>query len=484
MKQPLERKFSMTKGGYEPRLILIDMEFNNIPNKSVINDIKFKEKDLEILNLNRELQEQKAMSWVLGEVIKVASNLDSFVGLMEIVTDMLMGVMGLDTCTIWVRNKDDYKYYSRSIYNKNMFISNNSPDFPEYFMRIKETILFELRDTEYKFIKGKDVKSALIVPLDNFKDKTRIGVIVAEHHTKEYFSKSKMDFLNALAVQISMTSENAKLFEKERKKSEDEIMAKNELIIENINFASVIQHSILPDIAFIKNFVQDAFIIWKPRDIVGGDIYWLIPLANGFCTAVIDCTGHGVSGAFMTIAVNQILNQIAKDYKIQSPSQILNTLNATFKDTFYKFNKIEHFHAGLDIGICIVNTTSKKIIYSGAHMSLFSCINGELKEIRGVNRSIGYHRQTKRNRKDKEFTDIVIDYLPGDAFYMTTDGFIDQSGEKDIYPFGVDKFIEIVQNTTTISFDEQKNEIWNSLIEYMGNEEQRDDITLLGIKLK
>ena len=460
------------------------MAFNNVPNNSVISDMNFKEKDLEILNLNRELQEQKAMSWVLGEVIKVASNLDSFVGLMEIVTDMLMGVMGLDTCTIWVRDKDDFKYYSRSIYNKNMFISNNSSDLPEYFMRIKETILLELRNDEYKFIRGKNVKSALLVPLDNFKDKTRIGVIVAEHHSKEYFTKSKMDFLNALAIQISMTSENTKLFEKERKKSEAEIMAKNQLLIENINFASVIQNSLLPDISFIKNYTQDAFIIWKPRDIVGGDTYWLIPLEDGFCTAVIDCTGHGVSGAFMTIAVNQILNEIAKDCRIQSPAQMLNRLNATFKDTFYKFNKIEHFHAGLDIGICIVNTTSRKLIYSGAHMSLFYSASGELKEIRGVNRSIGYHRETKRNRKSKEFTDIVIDYLPGDAFYITTDGFIDQNGEKDIYPFGVDRFMEIVQNATTISFEQQKYEIWNNLIEYMGKEEQRDDITLLGIKLK
>lgn len=460
------------------------MEFNNKPSNSDINDISSKEKDLEILKLKRELQEQKAMSWVLGEVIKVASNLNSFIGLMEIVTDMLMGVMGLDTCTIWVKNNEDFKYYSRSVYNKNIFISNNSSDVPEYFMKIKETILFELRNNEYKFIKGKNVKSALIVPLDNFKDKTRIGVIVAEHHSIEYFSKIKMDFLNALAVQISMTAENAKLFEQERKKSEDVIRAKNDLIIENINFASVIQNSILPDIEFMKNYVQDAFIIWKPRDIVGGDIYWLIPIENGFCTAVIDCTGHGVSGAFMTIAANQILNQIAKEYKIQSPAQILNTLNTTFKDTFYKFNKIEHFHAGLDIGICIVNTISKKIIYSGAHMSLFNCRNGQLKEIRGVKRSIGYHRETKRIRKNKEFTDLVIDYLPGDTIYMTTDGLIDQNGEKDIYPFGVDKFIEILQNTTTLSLEQQKNEICNTLNEYMGSEEQRDDITVLGIKLK
>lgn len=449
---------------------------------TIINNISLKKKELEILNLNREVQEQKAINWVLGEVIKISLNLNSFVGLMDIVTDMLMGVMGLDTCTIWVRSNSSFKNYSRSVYNENTFVSQNSHDLPEYFMRIKEAGVFDLTNSEHKFIRGKKVKSILLVPLDDFKNKTRIGVIIAEHNSKEYFTTSKIDFFNALAIQIAIASENAKLFEEERKKSEDAIRAKNELIIENINCASVIQNSLLPDVSFIKNYTDDAFVIWKPRDIVGGDIYWFIPQENGFCTAVIDCTGHGVSGAFMTIAVNQILNQIIKEYKIQSAAEILNRLNNAFKDTFYKFNNVKHFHAGLDIGICIVDKTLKKITYSGAHMSLFHITNGELKEIRGVNRSIGYNMETRKNKKNKEFTDVVIDYLPEDALYMTTDGFIDQNGAKNIYPFGMDNFMKVLQKTSSLPFEKQKNEIWSSLVKYMGNEEQRDDITLLAIK--
>lgn len=459
------------------------MDFNDTKQKNAImNNISLKKKELEILNLNREIQEQKAINWVLGEVIKISSNLNSFVELMEIVTDMLMGVMGLDTCTIWVRSKDSFMYYSRSVYNENIFVSQKSSDLPEYFMRIKEAGVFDVTNSEHKFIRGKDVKSILLVPLDDFKNKLRIGVIIAEHNSKEYFTKSKIDFFNALSIQVAIASENVKLFEEERKKSEDAIRAKNELIIENINCASVIQNSLLPDISFIKNYAADAFTIWKPRDIVGGDIYWFIPQENGFCTAVIDCTGHGVSGAFMTIAVNQILNQIFKEYKIQSAAEILNRLNNIFKETFYKFNNVEHFHAGLDIGICIVDKTLKKLIYSGAHMSLFHRTNGELKEIRGINRSIGYNTGRQRNKKNKEFIDIIIDYLPGDTFYMTTDGFIDQNGHEDVYPFGVDNFVKILQSTSTASLDQQKNEIWNNLIEYMGNEEQRDDITVIAIR--
>lgn len=465
--------------------MLSNMNFNENKQMDILaNNISLKKKDLEILNLNIQVQEQRAINWVLGEVIKISSNLNSFLGLMEIVTDMLMGVMGLDTCTIWLKNKDSFKYYSRSIYNENTFVSENSRDLPEYFMRIKEAGVFDLNNREYKFIRGKDVKSILLVPLDEFKDKTRIGVIIAEHHSKEYFTKSKIDFFQALAIQIAIASENAKLFEEERKKSADEISAKNELIIENINCASVIQNSLLPDVSFIKNYTGDAFVIWKPRDIVGGDIYWFIPQENGFCIAVIDCTGHGVSGAFMTIAVNQILNQIFKECKTQSAAEILNRLNSIFKDTFYKFNNVEHFHAGLDIGICIVDKKMKKLTYSGAHMSLFYCTNNELREIRGINRSIGYNMETRRKKKIKEFTDVIIDYLPGDSFYLTTDGFIDQNGEKNIYPFGVDNFMNILQDINTESFDQQKNEIWKKFIEYKGNEEQRDDVTLLAIKLE
>lgn len=453
---------------------------DSVSKQSIINDIDSNKKALEILNKN--LHEQKAMNWVLGEVIKVSSNLSSFVGLMEIITDMLMGVMGLDTCSIWIRSKNGFKCYSRSIYNENIFSTEDSNDLPEYFMRIKNANLFNLNNNDYKFIRGRNVESILLVPLDDFKNKTRMGVIVAEHHSKEYFTKSKTDFFYTLAIQISIASENAKLFEEERKKSEDEIRKRNDLIIENVNYASVIQNSLLPDISFIKDYAQDAFVIWKPRDIVGGDIYWFIPQKNGFCAAIIDCTGHGVSGAFVTIAVNQILNQILKESETQSAAEILNRLNNIFKDTFYKFNKGEHFHAGLDIGICIVNKELKKLIYSGAHISLFHYSKGELKEIRGVNRSIGYGMETKRNKKIKEFTDIIIDYLPGDVFYMSTDGLIDQNGDENIYPLGVDNFMTVLKSAGTLPFEKQKDEIWNSVIEYMGNEEQRDDITLISIK--
>lgn len=461
------------------------MNFNISEQKeNIVNNLTSKNKELEISNLNREIQEQKAINWVLGEVIKSSSNLGSFIELMDIVTDMLMGVMGLDTCTIWVRSKNSFKYYSRSVYNKNAFISRSSNDLPEYFMRIKDIGVFDLNNREHKFIRGKNVRSILLVPLDNFKTKTRIGVIIAEHHSKEYFTQSKIDFFYTLAVQVAIASENVKLFEEERKKAEDTIKAKNELIIENINCASMIQNSLLPDISFIKNYTEDVFVIWKPRDIVGGDIYWFIPQENGFCTAVIDCTGHGVSGAFMTIAVNQILNQIFKEYKTQSSAEVLNILNHAFKDTFYKFNNDEHFHAGLDIGICFVDKTLRKITYSGAHMSLFHMNNGELKEIRGINKSIGYNMNPRRNKKSKEFIDVELDYLPGDTIYMTTDGFIDQNGDKNVYPFGVDNFMNSLKEVNKLPFERQRNELLGTLIKYMGNEEQRDDITLFAIKLE
>jgi Stage II sporulation protein E (SpoIIE)./GAF domain. len=461
------------------------MDFNYSKQRdSIVENLRFKKKEIEILNLNREIQEQKAINWVLGEVIKSSSNLNSFIELMDTVTDMLMGVMGLDTCTIWVRSKNSFKYYSRSVYNKNAFISRSSSNLPEYLMRVKDIGVFDLNNSEHKFIRGKNVSSILVVPLDNFKNKTRIGVIIAEHNSKEYFTPSKIDFFYALAVQIAIASENVKLFEEQRRKSEDAIKAKNELLIENINCASVIQNSLLPDMTFIKNYTDDAFVIWKPRDIVGGDIYWFIPQKNGFYIAVIDCTGHGVSGAFMTIAVNQILNQIFKECETRSSAEILNRLNNAFKDTFYKFNDSEHFHAGLDIGICFVNKTLRKITYSGAHISLFHMNNGELKEIRGTNRSIGYNMKSKRNKKSKEFIEVEIDYIPGDALYMTTDGFIDQNGDKNIYPFGVDNFINALKDADKLPFEKQRNELLGTLIKYMGSEEQRDDITLFAIKLE
>lgn len=427
-----------------------------------------------------ELQEQKAMTWLLGEVIKISSSLDSFIGLMEVTTDMLMGVMGLDTCTIWMKSDNGFKSYSRGIQNENRFLAEESSDFPTHIIHVKDTCVFDCNGESHCFIQGRNTKSVLISPLNDFKNKERVGVIIAEHSSEDYFTNSKIDFFGSLSIQISIASENAKHFEEERRKAQEEVRQKNEQIVESVQYASVIQNSLLPDVSFIKKHAADAFAIWKPKDIVGGDFYWFAPTQKGFCTAVMDCTGHGVAGAFMTIALNQMLSGAFEDSSHESASEILDKINTMVKDTFYKFNRFEGFHAGLDMGLCIFDQDSRRLVYSGARMSLFTHSQGITRELRGASKSLGY--SDERRKKCHAFEDKVIEYLPGDSFYITTDGFLDQNGYEDIYPFGVERFAEAIDNVAKYDFEKQRSELIKRFSAHKGSVEQRDDVTVLAVK--
>ncbi|WP_025436369.1 SpoIIE family protein phosphatase [Peptoclostridium acidaminophilum] len=426
-----------------------------------------------------ELQEQKAMTWLLGEVIKISSNIDSFIGLMEVTTDMLMGVMGLDTCTIWMKSDNGFKSYSRGIQNENRFLSEESSDFPTHIIHVKDTCVFDTKDEQHWFIQGKSTKSVLLSPLNDFKNKERVGIIIAEHSAENYFTNSKIDFFGSLSIQISIASENAKHFEEERRKAQEEVRAKNEQIVESVHYASMIQNSLLPDMSFIKKHADDAFAIWKPKDIVGGDFYWFAPTRKGFCAVLMDCTGHGVAGAFMTIALNQMISRAFEDSGHGSASEILNKINAMVKDTFYKFNKYDNLHAGLDMGLCMFDQESRRLTYSGARMSLFSHSQGITRELRGANKSLGY---SERKKKEQEFEDAVIDYLPGDAFYMTTDGFLDQNGYEDIHPFGAERFVEAIDAVAKYDFEKQRSEMIKRFSAHKGCEVQRDDVTVFAVK--
>lgn len=172
------------------------------------------ENSKELALLRKQLQDERAMNWIFGEVIKISGRLESLEHIMNIITDILMGIMGLDTCTIWIREEQEYIYYSRSIYNNNTFMVEKSRELPDYLLRLKEAALFNVENIAQPFLKGKNVKSAFLAPLENYKTGERIGIIVAEHKSMDYFTDTKIDFFKILSIQISIAVQNAKLFDK------------------------------------------------------------------------------------------------------------------------------------------------------------------------------------------------------------------------------------------------------------------------------
>ncbi|MCY6356170.1 sensor domain-containing diguanylate cyclase [Clostridium sp. ZS2-4] len=191
-------------------------------NLKLENETLKKEKSI----ITKELEESRGMNWILSQVIKASGTLDLFENLMKNITDIIMGVMGPDTCTVWIKNDNNYTTYSRSTYNGDKYEVKENEKLPDFLLRLKETAAFDVSNRKIDFLKGKSVKSVLIAPLEDFRIKNRSGVIVVEHRSKDFFTKNIIDFFDILAIQVSIVAINSKLFEKINEVSNRDILTK------------------------------------------------------------------------------------------------------------------------------------------------------------------------------------------------------------------------------------------------------------------
>ncbi|WZL72758.1 cache domain-containing protein [Clostridiaceae bacterium 35-E11] len=256
-----------------------------------------------------------------------------------------------------------------------------------------------------------------------------------------------------------------------------ELKEKNQKIIDSIEYAQMIQESILPSPQEMQNIFEDYFLLWKPRDIVGGDFYYTKSFDSGSVFILGDCTGHGVPGALMTMTVNSILNYIVDEDSIKNPGYLLKRLNVALKQTLYGRNSLSNIDDGLDAGI-IYMSKKEGCIFAGARISL--SIKGEdyLKIFKGDRKGIGY-KNTDDTYKFKNYSFVVS---KDDIFYMTTDGYLHQNGGEKNFSLGKTKFNEIIDESYHQDMHKQKLLFEEKLKAYMKNEVQRDDITVIGFK--
>ncbi|NPA10962.1 MAG: SpoIIE family protein phosphatase [Epsilonproteobacteria bacterium] len=252
---------------------------------------------------------------------------------------------------------------------------------------------------------------------------------------------------------------------------------------ESIRYASLIQDSILPSLSVFDEAFSDYFIIWEPKDVLGGDIYFIDEIRDGeYLLMVLDCTGHGVHGALMTMLVKaiqiQIINDLSHSDKEISPSEILSKFNTSIKNILKQYEKKFTSNAGFDGAIVYYDKNRQIIRFSSANVPLFIVDNGEIKEIRGDKRSVG-----------DAFTPMVYRYKEYDInvgsemkFYITTDGFIDQIGGEKEFPFGKRRFKELIEKYHELDFSLQKELFLQELKKYQQNHVQTDDITVVGFK--
>ena len=257
-----------------------------------------------------------------------------------------------------------------------------------------------------------------------------------------------------------------------------EVHEKNAKLLDSIDYAQRIQEAILPSHEILGNTLKEHFLIWQPRDIVGGDFYWMKETHSGCFIVLGDCTGHGVPGALMSMISVSILNQIVIDDEVR-PSKVLKKLNGLIKQILKQEEGNSLTNDGLDIGVCYFDRENT-LTYAGAKLSLYVRSNEGLRIVEGDKKSIGYATAGV----DYSFADTVINIKSNDVFYMTTDGYTDQNGGPKDFSFGKIKFVDLINTFYSTPLVEQRELFLKALLDYMGEESQRDDISVIAFKIK
>jgi len=256
-----------------------------------------------------------------------------------------------------------------------------------------------------------------------------------------------------------------------------EIEQKNRDITDNLNYAKRIQSAILPDIRLIYRALQDSFIIYRPKDIVSGDFYSFSQKDGNVIIAAADCTGHGVTGAFMSMIGSSLLNQIVNERGVTQPARILNYLNTGITEAL-KQSETE-VNDGMDIALCNFDLSDGSVQFAGANRPLWIIRDGELKSVKPDKMAIGGFRAAL----DPEFSNHQIKIRKGDCIYLFTDGFADQFGGPAGKKMLSKRFRELLISFGDSSMREQEKKLNQFFEQWKGGIEQVDDVLVIGIRI-
>ena len=253
-----------------------------------------------------------------------------------------------------------------------------------------------------------------------------------------------------------------------------------EEIISSINYAQRIQNAILPPETYITELINENFIFFKPKDIVSGDFYWIKQINHYIILVCADCTGHGVPGAFLSMLGISYLNEIIPRKEITRANEVLNELRKEIKHSLRQTGKEAESREGMDMAVCVIDTSKSIMQYSGAFIPLYMVSNTgsepTLREFKADTMPVGVHFSS-----DKSFTNHEIKLEIGDTFYLSTDGFIDQDGDKT--RFGTRNFKKMLLEISNQPMFEQRDILERTLSRWMGNHSQRDDILVIGARI-
>ncbi|MDF2437918.1 MAG: hypothetical protein K0Q95_2294 [Bacteroidota bacterium] len=308
---------------------------------------------------------------------------------------------------------------------------------------------------EYDFPEGYNLKYKNI-----FSFTTNLGLILILYLVAIVFENTKNTALRNLDYKNSLL----------------EIKQKD--ITDSITYAKRIQEAILPNDKLVKKLLPDSFILYKPKDIVSGDFYWVSEWGDQVMFAAVDCTGHGVPGAFMSIVGQNMLNQAVNEHGLSKPNLVLNSLNKGVSRTLGK-DEDNVIRDGMDLALCSLNRKTMTLECAGAYNPVWLLRGDDIIEIKGNKFPIG----SFMDDAVQNFDNNMVSLKKGDQIYIFTDGYSDQFGGPKGKKFKEKNLKSLLLAVKNLSMDQQKEHLNEKIEEWRGDLEQIDDILIMGVRI-
>ncbi|MTI20323.1 tetratricopeptide repeat protein [Fulvivirga sp. RKSG066] len=259
----------------------------------------------------------------------------------------------------------------------------------------------------------------------------------------------------------------------------EEIAEKNKNIMDSIFYAKNIQKAILPTADKLQQIFKDAFVYSKARDVVSGDFYWFAEKGDHVVLAAVDCTGHGVPAAFLNVLGNSHLNNIVVENDVLQPAEILIQLNQKMLTSMHGNNIGAQTDDGMDIALCLYDRVSKKLTFAGAKRPLYYFHKESLHILKGDSHPVGGDAYPF----DRSFTQHELQLNANDCIYLFTDGIVDQFGGNKNKKFMYPRLRDLLSRIFEQPMEEQLMVIKDDLLTWKGQNQQTDDILIIGVKV-
>jgi len=331
------------------------------------------------------------------------------------------------------------------------------------------------------------INRLILRPLGNL---TKAAAVVAEGSYNTNLPVKTRDEIGLLSVSFNTMTEKIRHYTnnleeminqrtRELQNSNLLLAESQKKIIDSIEYAKLIQNSILPTPGELGRRLTNYFTLLKPLDLVGGDFYFFRDLGNDFCIAVVDCTGHGVPGAFMTMMVNALLNRIIDTLPEAGPAEMLLHLHRLVKQTLRSENEVAHLDNGLDIALGRYNREKNQFIFAGGGLPMYVAEGEEITEYPGNKIRLGF----SSSKDNLEIREHPISLSENQRFYLLSDGILDLPGGDKGFGLGRARLAEIIKRGCKIDPSKQEEFFLKEFSDYKGDNGQRDDITFLGFSL-